>query len=223
MQNHPDSRPSVENRPAGKSPPLPRSSRCQGRSPALAGAERQRSALTAESRGAVFTRCRAVSTIVVRRRFTPPASAIGAPAPPFLCASSTASPLTSEPQELTAATLDTIRHHEYQPSARRSTPTPPEQKHEHHTEPCRLYTSPDTFAPSEHHGPRGPAHLPRLPCRAPGCIGARAACQAASALPPALVTAPAYPRLPGPGAAALSLAPGFRRSASRCESGTDNP
>ena len=55
VQNYPDSRPSVENCPAGKSPSLPRSSRCQGRSPALAGAERQRSALTAESRGAVFT------------------------------------------------------------------------------------------------------------------------------------------------------------------------
>ena len=131
VENHPDSLPSVENRPAGKSPPLPRSSRRQGRSPALAGAERQRSALTAESRGVVFTRCRAASTIVVRHRFTPPASAIGAPVPPSR-ASSTASPPTSEPQELTAATLDTIRHHEYHPSARRSTPTPPEQKHEHH-------------------------------------------------------------------------------------------
>ena len=62
VQNYPDSRPSVENCPAGKSPSLPRSSRCQGRSPALAGAERQRSALTAESRGAVFTRCRAASS-----------------------------------------------------------------------------------------------------------------------------------------------------------------
>ena len=62
VQNYPDSRPSVENCPAGKSPPLPRSSRRQGRSPALAGAERQRSALTAESRGAVFTRCRAASS-----------------------------------------------------------------------------------------------------------------------------------------------------------------
>ena len=123
---------------------------------------------------------RAASTIVVRHRFTPPASAIGAPAPPSR-ASSTASPPTSEPQELPAATLDTIRHHDYHPSARRSTPTPPEQKHEHHDEPCRLYPSPDAFAPSEHHGPRGPAHLPRLPRRVPGCIGARAACQAASA------------------------------------------
>ena len=55
VENHPGSLPSVENGPAGKSPPLPRSSRRQGRSPALAGAERKRSALTAESRGAVFT------------------------------------------------------------------------------------------------------------------------------------------------------------------------
>ena len=62
VQNYPDSRPSVENCPAGKSPSLPRSSRCQGRSPALAGAERQRSALTAESRGVAFTPGRAVSS-----------------------------------------------------------------------------------------------------------------------------------------------------------------
>ena len=171
----------MENCPAGKSPSLPRSSRCQGRSPALAGAERQRSALTAESRGVAFPTGRAVSTIVVRHRFTPPASAIGAPAPPSLRAASTTSPPTSEPQELPAATLDTIRHHEYHLSARRSTPTPPEPKHEHHPEPCPLYPSPDTFAPSEHHGPCGPAHLPRLPRRAPGCIGARAACQDAYA------------------------------------------
>ena len=161
VQNYPDSRPSVENCPAGKSPSLPRSSRCQGRSPALAGAERQRSALTAESRGVAFTTGRAVSTIVVRRCFNPAARPIGVPAPPSLRTASTASPSTSGPQELTAATLATIRHREDHPSAHRSTPTPPEQEHEHHTEPCRVYTSPDAFAPSEHHGPCGPAHLPR--------------------------------------------------------------